>query len=88
MSFINLGGHTHLFFIVSVLPKALMIRFQPQTLSSMDTQWQHTVNLGDLDPKNTMAKTFQGSLSLPARLAGSPLSRLVMAGVKVAFEKE
>lgn len=37
---------------------------------------------GGLDPKNTMAKTLQGSLFLPARL-----SRLVMAGVKVGFKK-
>jgi len=41
-----------------------------------------------LDPKNTMARAFQGPCLLPARLAGSPLSRLAMVGVKMDLKKE
>lgn len=41
-----------------------------------------------LDPENTMARAFKGSFLFLARLAGSPLSRLAMAGVKMDLKEQ
>lgn len=89
MSFISLGDHTQIFPILyQCCQRLLYCNLNPKAYTFIDG---HIVAAYPCcrgpDPKNTMARIFQGLFLFPARLAGFSWSRLVMAGVKMGLKE-